>query len=1085
MKGKKCICYFLIIAILISMMSISDSKYSKAATPSDEVTIDEEGNFKFVTFDHKRTSNIYWSNTGFNICLKKMNGNPLSDNNRIKIYYTDKGANHRVESYNSKLNMTTFTISAELLKKKFNQKFKDVDEFYYEHYIATGAKLYFNNIFRIHWGNNVWKDKIQTLDKIKNPGFPGFGWSSNAMSDFPNHFDKPYQYTANPSLPAQVVYYLEGTTTPIGHVTTLTPTSKKKWGKLGEKTYHTLASSKVSNGVRCKLIESYYTSLLKPNKEKVNVKKLNKKGSNLADVKDQTNAKILEGGTLFVGILRPIVGGDTSESLEEDIIEPCPCGEIGSKEYNVLEGIPTTEKLYVNAVTPEYLSGYTYTLKKGEKVYPVTVSKKWKLTWTKKKKIGKDKKGKVKYRKIKKSKTETVKQIVMVKRKYSYYLLSSLDVYGIKNATFNNYAFLNDSTQIEPAGYTAPKVSYKVSSDETSHIKDPKLKKVILPEGTKNGGSSCPTPDREDFTSYAEKSVKKIKVKNDELIFNGNVLMEAKWEEEKTNKPTGIKPAKDISKNMIYKDNISIPSGKENGTNESTGNITYYRIKSLNSKYSASTLTYDIELNEVTIHTPVVCDAKITDKKRYNQMIKPHFGMASLVLGTDFSVTIPTNGTHNDYKGYGTRDYDKYTSSRQVKFPFGVYCGSEYIEPNSWTMINQDATYYLPPWVNEGNYTINCRAISINASSNNKVGEEEDFLNSDIENYVAVDSINVQVSGRIFGLQIYDITDYPLWQNVFRINESSLKLSGFKYKLGCYNANGVSNGQNSKYTFPLVNGSHPVFENTGVLKKGYGVRFNLKTIGNMYGKNDYVRIKPNFYFVDYKGENWTKVDLYYNETFNERRNYLVKVGSDKDKLNVKSFEIGDDYWQVPENELLNTSQLSNISVENFKSNKAALFYFGNMVMSSAFRTFIGSTDYIPNNIVPGSVGTSKLLQSVQKWYGEYYIPSQSYAVREGFDLQKYIEEHGAVDMKESFWLKEGYIVVNLSIETLKDGKWNLSYINKENAMHGYCNMWKLESGGNLLKTDCKKNEFSFRYGDFIMYYADKSVNDDYISGGTH
>lgn len=1052
----------------------------------------EDGNFTFVTFDHRRTSNIYWSNIGFNICLKETNGNPLSDKNHITIYYTDEGATHKVEPVDSEWNMTTYTISAELLKKKFNEKFKKIDPFYYEHNIATGATLYFNNIFRIYWGeDNVWKDKIMTIDGIKYPGFPGFGWSSNAMNDFPKHFDKQYEYHADPVLPAQVVYYLEGTTTPISKVTTLTPISKDKWGKFGEPTYHTLASYKVVNGVRCKLVQSYYTSITDANKKKYNIKNLDSSGYNLSDVKNQTNATIKEGGTLFVGIVRPVQIPDTSTSLEGELLEPCPYGVIkadnrGNEQYDIEEGIPTSESVYVNAFTPGYLSGYKYTKKEGERLYPVTVSKEWTLTWTTKEPKGKDKDGKTVYKEVKNSKTETVSRVVMVKREFAYYIIENFDVYGIQSATFDNYALPNQKVIVEASNYNVPTVSYSANSSEEMHMKEPEIKQVKLKGESKDGGDSCPTPDVEDFTYEAEESVDKILVRNDKLIFNDKVLMSEEWKEEKTVKPVGIKQElNDVGNDVLYKKSLFIDASKSNGEFYSVGTVSYKRIKSYHSQFEA-TITYDMELNDVKIHTPSICDAQITDLKSFNQMLHPDTSRASLILDKGFTIRVSTLGQHNDIVGYGFREYAKYIASRKVKFPFDVYRGTTYYAAGTWIIINSDMeNYYIPTWVSEGNYTIQFEAAAINSESNNGENSKEYLANYDSNNYVAIDSIDVQVTGRLYNLQIYDITDYPLWESVFR-KENSLTLTGLNYTVGINNQDGKLTGRLAKYTFPLVYGSHPGNPKEGAMKLGYSTRFKLTTIGNMYEKEDYIKIIPRFYYVDYHGNNRKEVDLYYTETFNGKRNYLVKVDGDKDKTNKKSFVLGNTYWQVPEKEVTETAYVDGVTVDSIRSRRNEMFSFGEIELKNTFRTYVGNSSFIPSGVIPSLVGTKRVLQSVQSWYGEYYLPSDVHVVAKDFNLKKYASERGYINFKEDIWLNKGYIIVNFDIVSYQTGKeqGNLSYVNKENALKGYCNMWRLE-GSQLTKTDNYGNTFEFKYGDYVLYDTEKSAAIDYKSGGTH
>jgi hypothetical protein len=293
-------------------------------------------------------------------------------------------------------------------------------------------------------------------------------------------------------------------------------------------------------------------------------------------------------------------------------------------------------------------------------------------------------------------------------------------------------------------------------------------------------------------------------------------------------------------------------------------------------------------------------------------------------------VKLPTEGNHRDILGYGYNDYAKYIASRQVKFPFDVYKGSSesgtYIKKNTWTSISTTTQFYLPTWVDEGQYTISFRSTAINSASNNGSSQTETMANLDLTNYVATDTVKVEVSGRIYGLNLYDISDYPVWQNVFR-KINSLSPTGFKYTVGTNDENGISNGQNSKYTLSLVNGSHPEYRNSGVIKTGYVTRFSLQTVGNMYGENDYIRIEPTFYYVDSNGNNRQEVDIYYSETFNGKKNIMVKMGSDLDLENKKSLITGDPYIAIPEEALKQTAQYEGIPLNEWKSQKKNIFTF--------------------------------------------------------------------------------------------------------------------------------------------------------------
>lgn len=73
------------------------------------------------------------------------------------------------------------------------------------------------------------------------------------------------------------------------------------------------------------------------------------------------------------------------------------------------------------------------------------------------------------------------------------------------------------------------------------------------------------------------------------------------------------------------------------------------------------------------------------------------------------------------------------------------------------------------------------------------------------------------------------------------------------------------------------------------------------------------------------------------------------------------------------------------------------------------RTYFGSTD------IPSAVNTSKVIASKQHWYGEYYLPAEIHVAPKGFDVADYANKQYGIDYKESFWLKDGYVIVNFCV----------------------------------------------------------------------
>ncbi|MEG1992631.1 MAG: hypothetical protein RR056_04535, partial [Acetivibrio sp.] len=394
----------------------------------------------------------------------------------------------------------------------------------------------------------------------------------------------------------------------------------------------------------------------------------------------------------------------------------------------------------------------------------------------------------------------------------------------------------------------------------------------------------------------------------------------------------------------------------------------------------------------------------------------------------------------------------------------------------------QEATrFYLPVWVKEGSYTVEFRSRSINCHGKGELWKTEELANLDYENYVAVDTIDVQVSGRLFGFNLYDISDYPIWRTVFR-KADSLNFTNFNYTTGIKDRNG--NGafdyagapRDGKFTLPLVNGSHPHYGHLGTIKTGYYNRFSVRTMGEFDGKEDAIHIHPRFFYVEPNGKHRREVDLYYTEWFesDRKKHALVKVGSKEDKKNTHSIDRDDPYLGVRGGTAV------------IKESRTA-WNFGNINLNGSLMLQSGTNHFNPQVTEADSNLIERQRKSVQTWFGEFYLPTKLYVCPKGFDLDRYGVNHGGLNFTESFWLKKGYIILNFEIEAIKDGEPYLSYINQENALNGgYCNMWQME-GGIRKKRDFKGNTFDFQCGDYVMYYADpnKSVVKDYRSGGIY
>ncbi|BCN32408.1 DUF5704 domain-containing protein [Anaeromicropila herbilytica] len=1059
MKIKEHKVLFIFINLLILVLLFSTSKSLKAATQDAKT---QKGEIIFVTKDTKATSSITWSTVGFTICRSEClpNGGYPTKLKHATIYLKDNWK-HQIDNHNGTYTVI-FTIPEEEVNNALvNLKYAKIQD---------NDIIYLNGIFQV-WHNGKKHDgKIYNLPTIQKAE----SWRN--PKDFKDHFDIKVQYHSSGAQPVTVRY--------ITQANKVISEEKLAPVKLGKMVNVTLDKEKNYESQTLALAQStiYYMA----NQKKVlnnpirKVTSVNAKNYN-DQVKDvyKRSYQQAPGGLLIVALMRPKKpkGNRDSEVLKVPLEEPTPHGVIAADErddeqFNVEEGIPTTEKLYTNVFSNNYLLGYTFTRKHGTKVYTVNATRTYHLTWTET-----DPKTK---KKVTKKKSVPVPQEVYIKRDFSYWEISKIEYYKIDHAAVKNYALPGGVSKLTPVGYTVPKLNYTNRVGDKDHMIEPNLIIEPLPAKSKNL-KEAPV---EDYTKEVNAIIKQIKVRNDKLEFDGTQIMDDKYVEKKTKDPEDIDVSYDeTGDDVLYRPGQAIDATKANGIYESTGSVNYKVVKQLNGDHG-NTLSYPVsDLTNVVIHTPTVCDAFISNKATADQMITPDVSLSPLVLDTPFTIQLPTEGEHLDIDGYGYQDYAKYIKSREVKFPFDVYEGSTYIRAGTWVTLTQDETsFYLPIWVDEGKYNIDFRSISINAETNGGIDKTQELANLERNNYVATDQLSVEVSGRVYGLKLFDISDYPIWENVFR-QENSLRLSGFNYTVGTNDQNGVDTGRNPKYTFTLLNGSHPGYSNIGAIKTGYVTRFQLTTIGNMYSDQDSVHIKPTFYYVDSKGGNRQPVDLYYSETFRGQKQILVKVGSFMDQFNTKAYRLGDPYFGVPDTELNTKAMVTGRNRNEIRGNKKNLFSYSNVLIRENLRTYIG-TNYTPTGTVPYGVDPDKVTKSMQKWYGEYYLPSEIHVVPQGYDVIGYAKNHYGIDYKEDFWLKNGYIVVNFDIETIQNGNPHLSYLNLENAKNGYCNMWRTE-GYQYEKKDYKGNTFEFQDGDYIMYYTDKSAAEDYKSGGTH
>lgn len=333
-----------------------------------------------------------------------------------------------------------------------------------------------------------------------------------------------------------------------------------------------------------------------------------------------------------------------------------PTATIGSNKLNeelfdVTKGIPTTENLYANVMTGNYLiKNYSTELKTGTKAHTITVKKPYTITWETEryrwveerykkdhKCADKDGDGEDDYckghtRDVKEyywdsdSKEITVSDNYTVTRAYAYYDLQHLEAYKIKNATLYNEALPTKSVILTPGKGYQP-ISFTIDDlTGEEHLLDPQWvidnpsMTITLPSGTYDCGRSGyyePSPGS-DWQDKAESAVGEIRVRNDGLKIGKDIILDASsWELGNTAEPVDLPPIPMISSKTLYKEGLQIKKELSNGLKTSSGSIVYERYIELNPKDSKET-TVSIkgtDINNVLVHTPVVMEPKYNKVK--------------------------------------------------------------------------------------------------------------------------------------------------------------------------------------------------------------------------------------------------------------------------------------------------------------------------------------------------------------------------------------------------------------------------------------------------------------------------------------
>jgi hypothetical protein len=769
--------------------------------------------------------------------------------------------------------------------------------------------------------------------------------------------------------------------------------------------------------------------------------------------------------------------------VDANYMDPQATGSIradqrGAERFNVDLGIPTSETLYAQVAANAYLVQHVFQQYEGVCTFKIPVSKTYTLTWT-------ETNGEEEPEE--QTREETVTQIVEIERPYSYWAIETWEAYRLQQADLKSGALPGGQVLMTPTGYTPPTANV---TKKSQYVVKPVVDEIVLDPEPFSGEE----PPEEDFKAEVETKVPKVKVQNDAVVFNGVTLMDGSEREERTTAPTSAPAPGKIGPNTLYRNQLLIPIRVNQAAIPSSGTIDYAMLP--NDVGGQGDQTFDIAgINPVTVHTPTVMYPSISNDAAHNQKVTPALDRAALILDRSFTVYVPTSGQHRDIPGYGNRDYATYITRKQVYFPFDVYDNDgTFHAKNQWLDIpvtQQQASYSLPVWVDEGPYTVSFRSFAENYPSSGFTWQ--DAANVNLAHHLAVNTVPVDVIGRLYDFRLTDIGDFN-WERVFRTAKGSATHSPNVYYvgnkgidgavMGNRNMAGQSVGGNQLLSLPIRPGSHPehAYRNWAI-KSGYHFKFEVKTKGNMDGLYDGVRIYPTFSFVKKDGTGRIPVDLYYHDYTNKA--YFVQIGSAQDKVE-RTILLNDRMRNVPEKELTDTSQfLSSVhGVTSFLTQAKKPRTIGKLswlILPYETRTLTGP------QLIPSAVSKTRALGSMQTWRGEYSLPATVYAVKRGTNIAEYGRTHGGIREDAPIFLKDGYLIVNFRIETIRDRNLaapHLRYYPLEGESYPFNNQWQME-GFSRTAADKSGHTFQLKDGDVAFYHADYSSNDDYQSSVPH
>ncbi len=808
--------------------------------------------------------------------------------------------------------------------------------------------------------------------------------------------------------------------------------------------------------------------------------------------------------------------------------------KIKSKLFDVEVAIPSTEYEYAEIKADAYTIKVKMHAETGSKQYTINGTQQIVSAWDV---YGPDPNDPTKQIFLRTDySTSSTTATSTVTRTYKYWVIDEIGYYTLNNIKIDNGSIDETLKYIVTAkDIVFPELTYTHSDDIKAHITEPQtpaVKNITVPTKYYYNGSYSSGPECGTYVAQEAQKIKKIKCKNDSLIFDGETVLDNKAVDEAAPDPDLAPVEKNPPRLDLESPEVQIPDERKNIDYDDSKGFAFYQPKVVFNSPNKEQKIEIPDINKVKVHTPVYNETKVkednlqyvqdvnADKKKYHVVVgrsESYGSTGNENITSDFSIEVKLNGQHISAKGYGNRNYDKYILGHggtvnntsypkgvQVKFPIDVVAdvGNDkneandvVLEADKWYSIY--ARYYVPEWVAEGTYTCEVRVLACNAKGDYDAMENKANLSD--SNYAASQTFELEVSGKMYGLTLTSNNSVaPDWKDVFTLNGKIKNAYPGKYADGTFGAGfdkdwryyymaGLKNEigldmwavankktvfKDSKYIYPLLAGSSPALKGSGMLKSGYTWNFKLETVGRKTANEaSNLVVVPSFYWVSKDGTKHEPVDMWYADKVDGKTYNYIKAGSDLDKKNVFIDYAASETMGIPakEIEFVDAIRKQKNPDDDSTISNTPIYTYGSIVLSKNTKTYTNDTYAKLFAAKQSTFNETQLKQLKQTWYFKYGLPDIYHLCPKDYDLETYIKKNGGCTYKEDFWKKDGYLVVHFDIGAYdKDGNLVLMYTNTEQNVIDGMCDMWKMEGYQNIRTDSTGKKFDFVDGDVII-----------------